>query len=334
MKRFTAWLAENADGVIALVLSAAVGILAFADIVGSQDVNAAILLILALVAATVLRDRAHNEAAERQVHGVLANATAALARMPDPGRVEDIERTIARIRQTLDDMSTVRVLHGNEVSEAFAQARRNTDRWVFKGGTGTYVRAVTLPECVDIARREKRTLHVQLEIIDPTDEQVCQLYADYRRSLSPGPDSTGELWTLDRTRKESFATILASCWYRQRFTFLTIAVGLSPIMSTFRWDMSSACLVITQEDPGRPAMVIDAGKPYYRSYSQELLASLEQAKQVPITLARDVPLGDEPTVDEARKLFTRLSLQLPRSFADRDISDIIRKAIQPKNPYT
>ena len=253
MKRFTAWLAENADGVIALVLSAAIGILAFADIVGSQDVNAAILLILALVAATVLRDRVHNEAEERQVRGVLNNAAAALARMPDPGRVEDIERTIGRIGQTLDDMSMVRVLHGKEVSEAFAQARRSTDRWVFKGGTGTYVRAVTLPECVDIARREKRTLHVQLEIIDPTDEQVCQRYADYRRSLSPGPDSTGELWTLDRTRKESFATILASCWYRQRFTFLTIAVGLSATMSTFRWDMSSGCLVITQEDPaGRP----------------------------------------------------------------------------------
>ena len=80
-------------------------------------------------------------------------------------------------------------------------------------------------------------------------------------------------------------------------------------------------------------MVIDAGKPYYRSYSQELLASLEQTKQVPITMARDVPLGDEPTVDETRKLFTRLNVQLPRSFGDRDVSDIIRKAIQPKNPY-
>ncbi len=333
MKRVTAWLAENADGVIALVLSVAVGILGFADIVGSQDVNAAILLILALVAATVLRDRARDEAAQRQVQGVLANATAALARMPDPGRVEDIEHTIARIRQTLDDMSTVRVLHGKEVSETFAQARRSTDRWVFRGGTGTYVRAVTLPECVDIARREKRTLHVQLEIIDPTDQQVCQRYADYRHSLAPGPDSTGELWTLDRTRKESFATILASCWYRQRFTFLTITVGLSQIMSTFRWDMSSGCLVITQEDPGRPAMVIEASKPYYRSYSQELLASLEQTRQVPISLARDIPLGDEPTVNETRKLFTRLNVQLPRSFADRDVSDIIRKAIQPKNPY-
>jgi hypothetical protein len=333
MKRFTAWLVENADGVIALVLSSAMGIIAYLHIVGTEEVNAAILLILALVAATVLRDRSHTEATDRQLHEVLADASSALARIPDPGRLEQIERTIARISQTLDDASMVRVLHGKEVTEAFARARRNTDRWVFKGGTGTYVRAVTLPECVDIARREKRTLHVQLEIIDPANEQVCQRYADYRRSLSPGPDSTGELWTLDRTRKESFATILASCWYRQRFTFLTIAVGLSQIMSTFRWDMSSGSLVITQEDPGRPAMVIEADKSYYRSYSQELLASLDQTRQVPIGLARDVPLGDEPTVDETRKLFTRLSLPLPRSFADRDVSDIIRKAIQPKNPY-
>lgn len=333
MKRFTAWLVENADGVIALVLSAAMGIIAYLHIVGSEEINAAILLILALVAATVLRDRSHAESTDRQLHEVLADASSALARIPDPGRLEQIERTIARISQTLDDASMVRVLHGKEVAEAFTRARHNTDRWIFKGGTGTYVRAVTLPECVDIARREKRTLHVQLEIIDPTNEEVCRRYADYRRLLAPGPDSTGELWTLDRTRKEAFATILASCWYRQRFAFLTIAVGLSQIMSTFRWDMSSGSLVITQEDPGRPAMLIEADKPYYRSYSQELLASLDQARQVEIGLARDVPLGDEPTVDETRKLFTRLSLPLPRSFTDRDVSDVIRKAIQPKNPY-
>jgi hypothetical protein len=333
MKRFTAWLSRNADGVITLVLSVAMGIIALAHILGTDEINAAILLILALVATTILRDRSQNESVEHKIGDILRKATTTLDQLPDETRLRETEVTIARIRQALDDASMVRVLHGTEVNDALAQARHTTDRWVFKGGTGTYIRAVTLPECVDVARREKRTLHVQLEIIDPTVEEVCRRYADFRRSLSPGPDGTGELWTLDRTRKESFATILAGCWYRQRFTFLTIAVGLSPIMSTYRCDMSSSSLIITQEDPHSPAMMIEAGKPYYRAYSRELLASLDQARMVPIDVARDVPLSDEPTVDETRKLFTGLDIQLPKSFTDRDVSDVIRKAIQPRNPY-
>jgi hypothetical protein len=332
MKRFTAWLSKNADGVITLVLSIAMGIIALAHVLGTEEINAAILLILALVATTILRDRSRNESVEEQIGDILRKATTTLAQMPDEGRLKELEITVARLRQTLDDASTVRILRGTEVNDALAQARRSTDRWAFKGGTGTYIRAVTLPDCVDIARREKRALYVQLEIIDPTDENVCRRYADFRSSLSPGPDSTGELWTLDRTRQESFATILASCWYRQRFTFLTITVGLSPTMSTFRWDMSAQGIIITEEH-GSHAMVIDAAKPYYRSYSREMLASVEQARSVPIHLARDVPLSDEPTVDETRKLFTRLDIQLPKSLVDRDVSNIIRRAIHPKNPY-
>jgi hypothetical protein len=38
-------------------------------------------------------------------------------------------------------------------------------------------------------------------------------------------------------------------------------------------------------------------------------------------------------VDETRKLFTELDLPIPRSFTDRDVTEIISKALQPKNPY-
>ncbi|MEU8171995.1 hypothetical protein AB0C14_03905 [Microbispora hainanensis] len=56
-----------------------------------------------------------------------------------------------------------------------------------------------LPECVAAARREKRHRTVRLEIVDPTDEAVCESYAHYRRSLSDRPDGTGEVRTTDRT---------------------------------------------------------------------------------------------------------------------------------------
>jgi hypothetical protein len=332
MARFGAWTVKNADGVIALILAvvfAVVGVIVDFDFV--QD---ATLLVLALVATALLRDRWRQEPMEEVIQESFRTTSGALAELPAGlRRLEQLETLVARTRQSLDDMSVVRVLNSSEeIAQAHADARRGTDRWMFKGGTGTYLRAVTLPECVGAARRERRALLMRLEIIDPTVEKVCADYARFRRSMSDAPDATGEIWTTDRARKESFATILAACWYRQRFGLLDIDIGLSATMTTFRWDLSASAVIVTGDNQHR-AMIGDRGGFYYDGCSTELLTSLEQARRVPLEAARDVPLSDEPTVDEARRLFSTLGLALPGSYGDRDVVEIIRKAIRPKNPY-
>ncbi|HKS46793.1 MAG TPA: hypothetical protein VJT49_17110 [Amycolatopsis sp.] len=296
MARLAAWLRGNADGFLALVIAAVVALLGVFDVFGTEQINAAVLLTLALLATTLLRDR----------------------------------RFAAR---ALAETFAVRLVNGPEVGRVHADAHHETEQWMFKGGTGTYLRAVTLPECVENARRAKRPLRVQIEIVDPTNQVLCQEYSQYRLSLTPGPDRTGDTWTVDRTRKEAFATIFAACWYRQRFTFLRIEVGLSKVMTTFRWDISSQWVIMTQEDPAAPALLFDKGKPHYRAYSRELMASFEQTRHVDIGRAKDLPLSDEPSVEETRKLFALLDLELPGSFTDRDVADIVRRALQPKNPY-
>jgi hypothetical protein len=190
---------------------------------------------------------------------------------------------------------------------------------------------VTLPRCVENARRERRPLRFQIEVLDPSNEEVCDAYTRFRRSLSTRPDGTGEPWTPERTRKESYATVLAACWYLQRFAWLSIEVGLSATMSTFRWDLSSRCVIITQEDPASPALMFEAPSQHYRSYSRELTSSVSQSRR--LVLDRATPLSDEPTVEEARDLFRALDLPLPHALIDRDVGDIVRKAIQAKNPY-
>ncbi|MBV9163239.1 MAG: hypothetical protein JO309_04635 [Pseudonocardiales bacterium] len=294
--RFTKWLRANADAVIALLVAVTVGNLGFLRLLGAERVNAAILIVLALLAAALLKDR-------QSASKLLAEASA------------------------------VRQLSSAEVSQEHAEAHRHTEQWIFKGGTGTYLRAVTLKECIKHARREHRPLRMQLEIIDPTNDALCTAYAQFRSSLTPGPDGTGETWTFERTRKEAFATILAACWYRQRFTFLTIEVGLSEMMTTFRWDLSSDNVIMTQDDQSGPALMFARGKPYYRAYSRELEASFRQARRVDIEKASELQLSDELTIEETRTLFATLGLDLPRSFTDHDISDVITKAIRAKNPY-
>ncbi|WP_062993470.1 hypothetical protein [Nocardia anaemiae] len=298
MGRVLIWLRNNIDGLVALVLAVIFGVISLIDIglFDSDLINAVILLVLGLLATTLLRDR-HLSA------------------------------------KAIRDTTSVQLLYGPEIGHAHTLARRGTEQWLFKGGTGTYLRAVTLRECVENARREQRPLRIQIEVLDPTNEQLCKTYAQFRSSLVPEADRTGELWTTERTRKESFATVLAACWYRQRFTFLTIDVGLSTVMTTFRWDLSSSCVIVTQDNPNTPALMFERDKPYYRDFNRELVASFKQARQVPLSRSEELPLADEPSVDQTRALFDLLGLALPASYTDRDVADIVRRALQPRNPY-
>ncbi|MGQ0774016.1 MAG: hypothetical protein ACT4NY_06305 [Pseudonocardiales bacterium] len=321
MPRIIQWIGKNADGLIALVLAGCVAILGLTEVVEGIAVDSAVLLILAVLATTLLRDRVRAGVVEREVAKVL-------------DVVLQLDTKITSTRTALEAAANVRVLAGEEVGQAHADARRQTDAWTFKGGTGTYIRAVTLPQCIAQARREGRPLTVRLEIVDPSNVNACEHYAQFRRSLSNRPDGTGEMWTVDRTRKEALATVLAACWHRQRYRLLTVEVGLSSTITTFRWDLSSRSLIITQPDPREPALLIKRGWVYYDRYATELLTSFEQSTRLPIEqAAKVVPLSDEPSVEEVERLFAALNLPLPSSFDERAINDIIGKAIQAKNPY-
>jgi hypothetical protein len=331
MTRLFVWVAGNLDAFFALVLALSVAGLGLTTSVSQEVVNSAILLTLAVVAETILRDRWRRGTADREVRQSIRASGAVLQQLP--ARLAEVDDVIRGARAAFDNASMVRILTGAEVSQVQAEARQRTDLWYFKGGTGTYIRAVTLPDCIENARRRNGTLDFRIEIVDPSDEELCNRYARFRRSLSNLPDATGELWTVDRTRKESFATILAACWYQQRSGLLKVDVWLSSVMSTFRADLSSSCVLITQEDPSAPAIMIDSDEIYYRRWNIELQYSRDQARRVPIEQARQVVLDDEPTVEQARRLFGALTIPIPRSFGDREVSDIIIKAIKARNPY-
>jgi hypothetical protein len=335
VNRLWSRIADHADGVLALVLALVVSILDLAnDIIPANLVNNAILLCLAVLAFAVLRDRWRRESAEREVRTALEGASRSLRGLPE--RLDNlvaIEELVSTTRRALDASAAVRTVAGSEVGHALEEARRSTDRWTFKGGTGTYMRAVTLPECVANAKRERRALLVRLEILDPSDPDVCERYGRFRDTVSSKPDITGEDWTTERVRKESYATVLAACWYRQQYSLLDVDIGLSSVMTRFRWDLSDRYVVMTQEDDRGSALIFDSGKFYYDCWSTELQLSREQSRRVPIELAMDVPMSGEPTPEEVRRLFMVLGLPLPEGFTDTDTKSIIQKALNPKNPY-
>ncbi|MFI7503002.1 hypothetical protein ACIBVL_31910 [Streptomyces sp. NPDC049687] len=298
-----AWAVRNADGVVAIAVALIVGLLDITNKDFDNDiVTGSILLVLAALVYGSLTERRR--------------------------RMADIRAATAATGRAIEDLAMVRTLAGPEVALAHEQARRSTARWVFKGGTGTYLRAVTLPQCVLEAQRQRRALSMKIDIVNPADDKVCEAYARFRRTFGHG-DTGG--WTTERTRKESYATVLAASWHRQRLDTLEIDVHLSSVAPALRFDLSDTCLIITQDDPRRVSLCVERDRPLYDYYVTELHQSREQA--VKLDLREATELSDEPTVDEVRRLLDRLGLPLPTSFSDRDVGDIIDRALRAEDPY-
>jgi hypothetical protein len=292
MRRFGQWFIANADGALALTIAIAIGLLGVLDVLGTDEVNAAVLLTLALLAATLLRDR-----------------------------------RIAARNQTRS--AAVRLVQAAEADRMSSDAHREAGEWIFKGGTGTHLRTVTLRSCVEAAREANRPVRMQIEIIDPTDAQLCRRYAEYRAGLRTGATRDRAEMTAETTSRNAYATILAVCWYRQRFVLLQPEIGLSRVMTTFRWDIAPTFALMTQEDRNAPAMYFDQGMSHYRAYLRELRMSFEQSHRLDLAPIAELRLSDEPTPEEVRRLFTLLRLGLPVTTTDNDVVDIIRRAALP-----
>ncbi|MBT2504567.1 hypothetical protein J7I98_01395 [Streptomyces sp. ISL-98] len=307
LERSIAWVLKNMDVVVAAAVALTIGFLdIFGDVITDDVASGATLVVLGALALGSIVERVRQPAS--------------------------IHEAMAGTRRALEDLAMVRSLSGNEVGEALRKARQRTNLWYFKGGTGTFLRAVTLPQCVAAAKEQRSQLNVKIDIVNPADERACAAYARFRQMFA-GQRSAGTAgaWTADRVRKESYATVLAACWYQRQLTTLEMSVHLSSAVPTLRFDLSESCLIVTQDDTSRVNLLIERGQPLYDYYVTELHQSREQATVLDLRVAS--PLGLEPTVDEVRVLFDDLRLQLPRVFSDGDIGEIIEKALHAEDPY-
>lgn len=142
-------ITKDGDGLLALLVGFGAFVLAVLDVagtevVGSDVLSAAILFVLALLAATLLRDR-------RSAKDLVAQGAA------------------------------VRQVDGIDADQQRYNACLSTKSWEFRGGIGDVLRTATLPAYVE-ANVDAR-LVMRLEILDPTDAGLCEAYARHRGLL-------------------------------------------------------------------------------------------------------------------------------------------------------
>lgn len=331
MRDLPRWLVTNADAVVALAIAVVAGVAGLANAIPTPAISSAILVAIGALAVSLLRYHWQLEATEPHVRELLTRTAASLdttvAKIDSIASLGDV---LSSVRQTVEEAATIRVLLGDEITYALQEAYRVTNEWIFKGGTATFLRAVTLPECVEYARSERRPISFQLEILDPTDVELCESYATYFRSMVKS-DEDERSWTARGTQDELYATILAACWQQQRYSLLRFRIALSSTMTSFRWDLTSDHLFITERGPRFPAMSISRGGFYYLYWRNELELSFLQARRVQLEQATN--LSENPTVSEVRTLFDALMVQLPEPYSDDEVRDLITNAIQARNPY-
>jgi hypothetical protein len=307
VKRLFPWLISNADTMLALIISVLISLLIIAGVVSSTLINGAITATLAVLAFTLLHDRRLQEKSREQIR---------------------------RLEDKVDIHNPIRYLTGNAINRAILNARSNTDQWLFRGSTATYVRVAVLPDCVKRAHRTGNEFRMRLEILDPTSTIACDNYIQLYRSLAENSQSPEMSWTPKGTMIELYATILAVCWYKQRYkSSFSAEIGLSATASTFRWEASSHYFILTQRGPRFPAMLIGKEEPFYRLLVLELNANFHQARKLNLELADDIKLSDEPTIEETRSLFSQIKIELSADFNDKDVSAIVAKALHDENPY-
>lgn len=302
---------SNLDLGIVLLVAAAVSVLDLLNMLGDGQSDKLILPVLALLAFVWIRDR------NRQ------------AKVAD--QITEMTRAADGMWRLLSSGDSVKSLNGSAISRVLAEARAGSDLWLFKGGTGTYIRAVTLPECIERAKRTRSRLRFLLELLDPTNVPLCEAYTQLHRNLANDGDEEKGWKALD-TRKDVYATILAACWYRQHNSqLLELKIGLSATISLFRCDLTAHNLVITQRGPEFPGLAIPRDSPHYNPWLVELENSLHQTRQLNVDGAPR--LSAEPTVPETRELFAALGIPLTEEFKDSDVKAITRSALHQVDPY-
>jgi hypothetical protein len=217
------------------------------------------------------------------------------------------------------------------VTALMREAMTDTKEWRFRGGTGSFLKAETLPALANAARRLKRRIRVTAEIINPVDRGACEAYASYRRSLSAASDSGDAVWSAHRVAVNCLSTVLTGCVYRHEQPLIELEIGLTSRFSTFRYDLASQYVILTSEDKRSPSLRVDAGTFFYEAFRHDLEISLEQSARVAFDMSRGISRA-ELTPASAREQLRQVGVSAER-FSDDDLVEAIELVERPVNPY-
>ncbi|MEM8943989.1 MAG: hypothetical protein AAGD11_02315 [Planctomycetota bacterium] len=226
--------------------------------------------------------------------------------------------------------SEMDVVEPKEIGPLLSQALTDTRKWVYKGACGRYTRATTLPRLAKAARHKGIGRDVRIVILDPADDQLCEAYATYRRSLKSA--NPNDPWTANRVKEEVLATIVTAFCFKHEEPLLTIDLFLINHFSAFRLDISDRYVVVTKEDKEAAGLRADANTYFYDSYVDDVRLSERQGKEVRFN--EQVPAKGRIQTTELKKVIIDAELLPEAKLEELDLDLILNAVSNPKDPYS
>lgn len=174
----------------------------------------------------------------------------------------DVRTVLDRVDARLD---VVRQVPAAEIRPLLEQHVSGANEYLFRGGSGRWLRRFTLPE---LAKTTEREVRITIELMDPRDGALCEAYAAYRRQALP-EGNRREAETARLIQRDILGSVYAAAWYTaNKRTKATVILLRS--FSPLRYDVSSEGMLITVAQLSQPGLFAAPGTWLHSSIVDEL----------------------------------------------------------------
>lgn len=164
-------------------------------------------------------------------------------------------------------------LRSGEIADEIIDLRIVASDYWFWGRSGSYFRSTVLPKLDEAARKERRHIEVRIVVPDPDGNGNAARYALMKQGLGEDADEN----TL---RANVVATVVSAVTVAARNPYLHVSIGLCATVPVLRHDISTAAALITRDAINLPAILVNAGNPYFEMFRDAVENELRQARRI------------------------------------------------------
>jgi hypothetical protein len=167
----------------------------------------------------------------------------------------------------------VNVVYSHDIKSTLSTLVQDTEYFYYLGHTARWNRSVSLPILRDIAEKSRTTKIVELVILDPRNENLCDFYIN--QAFSRRKEGL-DLISIVELQVELVATIFKALELNQS-NFVDCKVYLSNSVTISRFDISQKGILLSKPYKGDPAIFFPANTFFYNSYKEEYRVAKSQA---------------------------------------------------------
>lgn len=193
----------------------------------------------------------------------------------------------------------------------------------FRGRSGRFLTGTVIPKLVKRSAGELRTLDMRVQMLDPSDADACEKYADYRRRIKVAREE-------ETTRGIQLEVLghLISIHVAKSESLLNVETYLQRVFALYRVDLNDDYAVITRERKSEPGIKVASSSPFFEFLVEDFRLMESQAVRLPN--AKKLVSADL-SASRIRDLVAEWNLQM--TLTEAEMERVLAHARRPLDPY-